>query len=200
MTRRVRKDAHGKRINIHLTYKCNLDCSYCCIKWHSGTLPTTPIISGYEWMDIIDSFYPDVQEIMLAGGEPMLHPDFVAICNHLLSKGHLLNIDTNLMSRKGLLIQRSGNLVFYVSKHKEMTDHQRGIWEKNFKDYKKLYQIRCDYPNIDDKLLTKEEGYEETFNRFRVMYDPRGRVYANFYELMKNQNYGVRNESLLPGL
>jgi organic radical activating enzyme len=146
---------------------------------------------GFEgWEKIIDSLFDDVQEIVISGGEPQLHPDFVKICNYILSKDILCNVDTNLLHRKGLQINKSDNLVFYVSHHNEMTAHQENVWWKNMSDYKKAgYRIRCDYPNIEDKLTTKEEGYAQTFERFRPMYDPMGRLYGSFGALMKAQKY-----------
>ena len=66
---------------LHLTYKCNLGCTYCYNKTirkhnqHSLTLN--------EWMIIIDKISPYVETITLTGGEFFLYSDLLQLLKYI---------------------------------------------------------------------------------------------------------------------
>lgn len=78
---------------LELTRKCNLTCPHCYIRGGTprrGELPTS------TFMRIIDELSEmGVWAIAITGGEPMLHPDFIAIVNYAHQRGLLIGIATN---------------------------------------------------------------------------------------------------------
>lgn len=86
-------------LNIHITDKCNLRCSYCYsnfYKRHNDDIPKKEIVR------IVDAFKDmGVIEVSLIGGEPFLHPDFPEIVDYIKSKGLFCSTVTN-----GYFIQR----------------------------------------------------------------------------------------------
>lgn len=70
-------------IAVFLTLACNLRCSY-CINAFSRRPVNSARLAGKEWVRALNRIVtrPDLP-ITLQGGEPSLHPDFVAILNGL---------------------------------------------------------------------------------------------------------------------
>ena len=62
------------RTDLELTEQCNLSCSFC---YNSQK----PIISGLASKIIKRLAEANVMEIILTGGEPMIHPQFKDILN-----------------------------------------------------------------------------------------------------------------------
>lgn len=87
-------------INIHITDKCNLRCSYCYsnfYKRHNEDISKTDIFR------IVDAFKEmGAIEVSLIGGEPFLHPHFSEIVSYVKSKGLFCSAVTN-----GYFIQRN---------------------------------------------------------------------------------------------
>lgn len=80
-------------INIHITDKCNLKCTYCYSNFYSRH---NPDISKQDILRIVDAFYEmGVIEVSLIGGEPFLHPDFPEIVDYIKSRGLFCSAVTN---------------------------------------------------------------------------------------------------------
>jgi pyrroloquinoline quinone biosynthesis protein E len=72
-----------RTVALELLWGCNLKCNYCYIgiekNWHSPRVPRPPAI-----FSIIDRIAAaGVQEIYVLGGEPLAHPKFEMICEHI---------------------------------------------------------------------------------------------------------------------
>lgn len=80
-------------INIHITDRCNLTCTYCYsnfYKRHNNDIPFATICG------IVDAFYElGVIEVSLIGGEPFLHPEFDRIVYYIKQKGLICSTVTN---------------------------------------------------------------------------------------------------------
>jgi len=70
-----------------LTLQCNFNCKYCFLK-----KSRSDIISGDDWLEILNN--QPGNSVILTGGEPTLHPDFLQIVNGL-QKEHV-QVFTNL--------------------------------------------------------------------------------------------------------
>ncbi len=71
-------------VSMALTNACDLQCSFCYAPKHIGRLPIKTVI---RWaMELDDG---GCMGIGLGGGEPTLHPDFVAICKKLSTETNL---------------------------------------------------------------------------------------------------------------
>lgn len=73
------------------TTGCNLRCWFCDTPFTSWS-PEGPQVSVVDLVQQVMSF--GVQHVVLTGGEPMLQPDCVALCEQLLAAGHFVTIET----------------------------------------------------------------------------------------------------------
>ena len=71
---------HYNYIGAFLTFRCNMNCSYCINKY--GALQNCKEMSGKDWKEAFSRIpsTPDLP-ITLQGGEPTLHEDFYDIVN-----------------------------------------------------------------------------------------------------------------------
>jgi len=65
------------KIIIYPTLVCNLNCPYCVNKFH-GSIHKFDTLPGEEWVKIINK---EQRDVILTGGEPTLHKDFLKIIN-----------------------------------------------------------------------------------------------------------------------
>lgn len=65
---------------LHLTYKCNLSCSYCYNKQIRSDFRTLPLA---DWKKIADRIAPYASHIVLTGGECFLYPDIIPFLKYL---------------------------------------------------------------------------------------------------------------------
>lgn len=78
-------------IAVHITGKCNLDCVYC--NQHN---PQGKDASFQEFFKVVDeSGINGIKEVMLAGGEPFVHPDIFRMLDYCQSKGLKPSVYTN---------------------------------------------------------------------------------------------------------
>lgn len=66
---------------LHLTYKCNLRCTYCYNK--SIRENQQSIMSLQEWKTIIDKIAPYAKSITLTGGEFFLYPNLIELLQYI---------------------------------------------------------------------------------------------------------------------
>ena len=81
-----------KKVNLHITDKCNFTCAHCFGKF----APTD--LRFEDWKKVIDNICKDssVVAINIAGGEPFLHPDLERIVNYIKDeKQKVISIVTN---------------------------------------------------------------------------------------------------------
>ncbi|MDR0983066.1 MAG: radical SAM protein [Culturomica sp.] len=78
------KNVKLKTFYIHLTYRCNLNCSYC----YNKSIRTTNVneISINEWKKIIDKIAPYASLIVLTGGECFLYKDILPLLEYTREK------------------------------------------------------------------------------------------------------------------
>ena len=108
----------GGRVHVMLTYACTLDCSYCMNRVYSGTRPTSDTIPAERWRGLIRGHHEKLREVVLSGGEPMLHPGFVELTRSLLADGLFVTVYTNLTLLDGLKLPESYRLHFVASFHR----------------------------------------------------------------------------------
>lgn len=83
---------NGIKVNFHICEHCNYKCRHCFAKFQC-----IKMLSGKEWEKITDNVLQSnhVNYINIAGGEPLLHPDFDSIVSYIHSKGVKLSLITN---------------------------------------------------------------------------------------------------------
>lgn len=84
-------------VGLELTYRCNEKCIHCYIDDPSiGEARKELEFSAYK--SIIDQLADmGCASILVTGGEPTLHKDFLQICRYIVQKGMLLDIFTNAL-------------------------------------------------------------------------------------------------------
>jgi len=76
---------------LNITYRCNLDCSYCSEYDNSKDhVPLADLAARIDKVKELGALHAD-----LIGGEPLLHPDLEAIMRHVVSRGMTTGMTTN---------------------------------------------------------------------------------------------------------
>lgn len=73
------------------TTGCNLRCWFCDTPFTSWA-PEGPHVPVSELVQQVKAF--DIEHVVLTGGEPLLQPDSVPLCEQLLALGHFVTIET----------------------------------------------------------------------------------------------------------
>jgi len=162
------------RIQLELTYRCNLRCAMCY--QDKNSVPSTELETG-EWIKIIKQL-PKVCLITLIGGEPLIRNDFEEIVNstsvsqrcNMVTNGVLLSEHINrfLIERKFLLVGVSLDGVDNI--HDKMRG-VKGTYKKvvfNLNDLQKQkIKKRSKYPLLDIKTVVTSQNQDNLYELFR---------------------------------
>lgn len=80
-----------ERMTIELTTLCNLRCVHCYQEHNPGDTMSADM--AHQLLAIADEL--EIGELVLTGGEPMLHPDFPAIYADARRRGFIVRLFTN---------------------------------------------------------------------------------------------------------
>lgn len=79
------RDDYPSKLTISITYRCNHHCCFCCI---SAGNPMPGELEETEWLRVIDEAADlGVMEVIISGGEPMIHPGIFSIVKRIVDKG-----------------------------------------------------------------------------------------------------------------
>ena len=88
---------------VELTYRCNLDCFFC---YNDLALKGTPMRVDDYFHFFEDLCDMEVMNLILSGGEPLAHPDFLTIGRKARELGFVVRIKSNGHALRGKLAQR----------------------------------------------------------------------------------------------
>jgi MoaA/NifB/PqqE/SkfB family radical SAM enzyme len=100
---RTWRDNHLFSVLVELTYRCNLDCFFCYNDLRRRGLP----LSAAQYYE----FFADLRELQvlnltLTGGEPLAHPDFLALGARARELGFVVRIKSNGHALRGTMARR----------------------------------------------------------------------------------------------
>ncbi len=76
---------------LNITYKCNLDCSYCSEYDNSKDhVPYADLVSRIDKIKSLGALHTD-----LIGGEPLLHPELIPLMKYVTGHGMTTGMTTN---------------------------------------------------------------------------------------------------------
>lgn len=85
---------------FELTYRCNEKCIHCYLD-DPGEIVSRPELSFIDYKNLIDQLADlGCMNVLVTGGEPTLHKDFLPICGYIVERGMLLDIFTNALTIK----------------------------------------------------------------------------------------------------
>jgi MoaA/NifB/PqqE/SkfB family radical SAM enzyme len=88
---------------VELTYRCNLDCFFC---YNDLGLRGRPLTTGQYLRFFEDLRDMQVLNLVLTGGEPLAHPDFLRLGRHARELGFVIRIKSNGHALRGALARR----------------------------------------------------------------------------------------------
>jgi MoaA/NifB/PqqE/SkfB family radical SAM enzyme len=88
---------------VELTYACDLDCAFC---YNHRGLPGTPLRTGQLLTLVDDLADMQVMNLVLSGGEPLVHPDFFTVGARARERGFVVRVKTNGHSLRGTRARR----------------------------------------------------------------------------------------------
>ena len=78
--------------SLELTYRCNWRCVFCYNPRHHDRRP----LSGGEWLSVLDGLRRlGTLSVALTGGEPLAHPEFLAVARGARDRAFALRLLTN---------------------------------------------------------------------------------------------------------
>lgn len=82
---------------LEITYRCTEKCRHCYLD-DEGNHCKVDELTFDEYKKVVDELYDmGCMNILVTGGEPTLHPDFLKICRYIVDKGILLDVFTNAL-------------------------------------------------------------------------------------------------------
>jgi MoaA/NifB/PqqE/SkfB family radical SAM enzyme len=88
---------------VELTYRCNLDCFFCYNDVHLRGEP----LSREQYFRFFDDLREmEVMNLSLSGGEPLAHPDFLALGSRARELGFVVRVKSNGHALRGELARR----------------------------------------------------------------------------------------------
>ena len=145
----VRKLRKGLTIVIIPSYDCNFKCSYCARNQY-GKHPDAEMKTLEAWQfhltNLDKSLRKDrsrIKSIILSGGEPIILPYFVELCEWILDQGWMLDIFTNLSSIKALQsVRQTTNIIIHASHHPEGITIRKFVENWRVLDKKHRVEVR----------------------------------------------------------
>jgi len=80
-------------VQFELTYTCNNACGFCYNIFQKVTSATIPLCQAQQVLKHLAA--DGVLSVNLNGGEPLLHPEFFALCEYARALGLALHVNTN---------------------------------------------------------------------------------------------------------
>jgi radical SAM protein with 4Fe4S-binding SPASM domain len=90
-------------VMVELTYRCNLDCFFCYNDVKQAGIPLEKVQYFQLLEDLRDM---EVLSLTLTGGEPLAHPDFMAIGRRARELGFVVRIKSNGHALRGRLARK----------------------------------------------------------------------------------------------
>ncbi len=129
------------RINWHLNDLCNFKCEYCFFPYFTKENPDVGRLSPVQ---IVDAFNRTGRQwhIYMAGGEPMLYPNFIELIG-LLKPHHPVYISTNLSNKytRAFAEQITPENIISINASLHIGHHTESSLEKFIDNYK-LYRSK----------------------------------------------------------
>ena len=88
---------------VELTYRCNLDCFFC---YNDLNLRGEPLSREQYFRFFDDLREMEVMHLSLSGGEPLAHPDFLALGARARELGFVVRVKSNGHALRGELARR----------------------------------------------------------------------------------------------
>lgn len=163
-------------INIHITDKCNLRCTYCYSNFYKRRIDDIPQNDIFR---IVDEFKKlGSIEVSLIGGEPFLHPGISEIIEYIKSKGLFCSAVTNGYFIKNHLgaVKKLDMVCVSLDGPEEINDIARGkgSYKQAIKALEILREHRVNFSiratlqkynlNYVDEIVDVAERYEVILN------------------------------------
>ncbi len=102
-----------ERVDVDLTYSCNLNCSYCYVGKHREQYVVNDNINLYRIIDKVSD--ANVRQVSFLGGEPFVVPNLVELVKYANNKNIRIIINTNGTLLEKLEQLRGMNVELVVS-------------------------------------------------------------------------------------
>lgn len=190
------------RYFFELTYRCNLQCTYCYV----GNERNKQELTTDEWKKVVDQI-PFYSIVTLVGGEPLIRKDFIEILKytskkvwnkvHVVSNGILINDEIIKAFIRYKLLLLSVSLDGWGEKH-DKNRGKDGIFDKITSN---LDNLKSQKPNqmVDIKTIVLENNLDDLVKLYKYC-DKMGFEFLSI-SFLRNNNWkqnSVLQESFIP--
>lgn len=181
--------------NIWVSGKCNLRCPTCYyISQNPRSFDHGDFIDINKFELVINKYAPFIENVLLSGGEPLLHPKLDVLIKIVKKNGLLLHVSTN-----GILIKRMIKLMKsldYINisldgYNYETYKHFRGGTKEQFEDILSgLRLLRDNEIKFDISFLLTEENFDQIYEMIEFAYNIKpNRIVFHNYNPHGTQNF-----------
>lgn len=113
-------------LDLHIVDFCQLNCRHCYLNKGNSIMPLDMIKN--LCIDFLKTKLPLPKQIILSGGDPLLHPDFAEICKLVRKLNGGIRLSTNgiLIPKYIHVLKKSDGIQVSVDGNKEVHDYIRG--------------------------------------------------------------------------
>lgn len=185
----TKKYLSGDLIQISLTFKCSLDCPYCCQKFNSGHRPNVKETNFTGWVRFFLRWPYKIREVYVSGGEPTMHKDFNRIVTFLLDKGYFVTVFSNLTNYEKIVkLPRCSRLCIASTFHHSFSPYKFDNAYKAIKSKHNIYVKENESQVLDYSkrypLLNKENAGSDVYEIRCLRISPDLRINLNCYDLI----------------
>lgn len=141
-----RFDEDKKFFYLHITDRCNLECSYC---YNRESRNSKSDLNFEKWKNIIDKIIPYANKILLTGGEVTLHKHFKEIVKYIKQNNNKVEvciISNGSLDYEKMELESTLKLIDHIDfscdnikdNNHERIGFNREIFLKNLKYFEKL--------------------------------------------------------------
>lgn len=189
------------RYFLELTYRCNLNCSFCFINEDR----IKDELSTQEWFDIIEQI-PFYSFISIVAGEVMIRPDFFEIlekaCKKTFGKVSIITNGLLLDEEKIKKFIKYNMLLLSVSidgyeKNHDKIRNKNGLFDNIIKNLDYLKELKVKEHKKSPILDIKSVILEDNLDDLPLIYKKAVDLDAEFYSLSFKRNNFLRQNSIL---
>lgn len=187
------------RYFLELTYRCNLNCSFCFIN-HNRIKDE---MTTQEWFKIIEQI-PFYSFISLVAGEVMIRKDFFEILEKasrqnggkisIITNGLLLNKDAVTELIKNNILLLSVSIDGYKTNH-DILRNKNGLWDNIISNLELLNELKNQYNKKRPLLDIKSVILENNLDDLPKIYKEAIRLNSEFFSLSFKRNNFLRQNS-----
>ena len=162
----------GLKFNLHIIETCNFSCRHCFAHFGSRR-----VLRFDHWKRIVDNclrLIPDAS-FNIAGGEPLMHPDFTAIVSYIHDRGRPVSVISNGYRMTAAWIKKHAPLLSCIGLSIDSMEEDtlrrigRSVRSGKILDAARLWEVLDTVKSINSRCAIKINTVVSALNKHEYM-------------------------------